>query len=100
MSQQVVFPADFWGSSYGTITVTDAAIGVDPGKIGTGGIFLTLETGQIRFRFDGTDPSSTEGHLLEVGQTLTLLNIRSVRQLKMIRTGLTSGVAKVTHLSY
>jgi len=37
-------------------------------------VFCTLETDQIRFTLDGSVPSATSLHLLEVGQNLTIKN--------------------------
>ena len=35
------------------------------------GAVITVETDQVRYREDGTDPTSTEGILLNVGDVLT-----------------------------
>jgi len=59
---------------------------------------LTLETAQIRIRIDGTNPASDEGHLVEVGDTITLKSAAQIANFKAIRTGSTSGVLKATYL--
>jgi hypothetical protein len=59
---------------------------------------LTLETAEIRWWIDGTDPTATEGHPLEAGQNLTLEGYKNLSQFRAIRTGATSGVLKVTYL--
>ena len=43
-------------------------------------------------------PTSSEGHLLEAGQNLTLQDSQAVKNFRAIRTGATSGVIKVTYL--
>ena len=58
--------------------------------------FLTLETAQIRFTLDGTTVTSSVGHLMEVGQILTLENPDEIRNFRAIRTG-SSGTLKVTY---
>jgi len=58
---------------------------------------LTLETGQVRFRMDGTNPTSSEGHLVEVGDTISLKSAAQIAAFKAIRTGATSGVLKATY---
>ena len=35
------------------------------------GAVITVEDDQVRYRDDGTDPASDEGHLLNVGDVLT-----------------------------
>ena len=58
--------------------------------------FITLETGQIRYRYDGGTPSSTVGHILDVGGILVLNGQNQMAAFKCIRTGSTSGVISVT----
>lgn len=60
--------------------------------------FITAETAQMRYTFDGTTVTSSAGHLLEVGQSITLSNYSQVVKFRAIRTGGTSGVISVTYL--
>lgn len=90
--------------AYESITVGASAIGFTEAKIiantegfTIGSVFCTLETAQIRFRLDGTDPTSSEGHLLEPGQSLTI-EYNDVVNFRSIRTGGTSGVLKASFL--
>lgn len=50
------------------------------------------ETLPIRYRFDGTAPTTTEGFLLYVGDILVLDQIESIRNFKAIGIGGTSTV--------
>jgi hypothetical protein len=59
--------------------------------------FMTLETAQIRVRFDGTAPTTTVGHLVEVGDTIILDAGSQLSQFQAIRTGATSGVLRVSY---
>jgi hypothetical protein len=87
--------------TYESVTVGATAVGLaattlDP----TGRGQMThctgrLETAQIRFRYDGTDPTASEGTPLEVGDVLEIDSHEDAARLKMIRTGGTSGVLKV-----
>ena len=52
---------------------------------------LTLEAGQIRFTLDGTAPTTTAGHIMDIGDVVTLKSSNEVRRWKGIRTGATSG---------
>lgn len=60
--------------------------------------FITVETAELRFRIDGTGPTSSEGHLLEPGESITLHNYAQIVKFKAIRTGSTSAVLKITYL--
>lgn len=55
-----------------------------------------LETAQIRFRWDGTGPTASEGMLLEVGDTVVIGTHEDARRIRFIRTGATSGVLKLS----
>ncbi len=98
---ETIFVSHLRPSDYEAITVADTAIGFTASKLVTAvaGAFCTLETGQVRFRMDGSDPTSTTGHLLEVGQSFTIYNRAALVNIKFIRTGSTSGALKVTYLS-
>ena len=83
---------------YESITVADSAIGLTAAKyLDAEHAEITLETAQIRFRLDGTDPTSSEGHLVEVGDVITLNSAAQIAIFRAIRTGSTSGVLKVTY---
>lgn len=91
------------GFAFETITVANSAIGCTaatanpsnaPGAVRA---VMTLETAQIRYRYDGTDPTSTVGHLLEIGETLVLEGADNIRRFKAIRTGSTSGALSTTY---
>jgi len=83
---------------YESITVADSAIGLTAAKyLDAEHAEMTLETAQIRFRLDGTDPTSSEGHLVEVGDVITLNSAAQISDFSAIRTGSTSGVLKVTY---
>ena len=61
---------------YSTATITNAAFVLASSAspvmpVGTHGAMITVETDQVRWRADGSDPSTTEGHLLENGDSLT-----------------------------
>ena len=87
------------------ITVADTAIGFTaatfqpataPGA--ASGAFITVETAQIRFRFDGTDPSATVGHIAEIGDVIKLNSAQDCVYFRAIRTGATSAVIHCTYL--
>lgn len=84
---------------YEAITVAATAIGLDPTKYRNADrAVMTLETGQIRFRYDGAgNPTSTTGHVLDLAVALTLDGTATMQRFMAIRTGGTSGVLSVTY---
>lgn len=63
---------------YATLTVGSTAVGLDSANpaLTAGatviGAIITVETDQVRWRADGTAPTSAEGHLMNVGDVLNL----------------------------
>ena len=88
--------------TYESITVAGTAIGITAtitnpaGQPQQNGCTARLETAQVRYRWDGTDPTASEGMLFEVGDVLTIGNNEDARAIRFIRTGATSGVLKIS----
>ena len=94
---------EFASYAYESLTVANVALALTLSKYAQPGgyaikAFITLEDAQVRWRIDGTNPTATEGHLLDAGQNLSLESAEAVRQFKAIRTGDVSGVIKVSYL--
>lgn len=85
-----------------SITVAATAIGFTSGTItpATGRpasrAFVTAETAQMRYTYDGTTPTSSIGHLLDVGDILVIEGIINVQDFLAIRTTGTSGNIRAT----
>ena len=58
--------------------------------------YVTVENAQIRFRTDGTAPTTTEGHIVNPGTALELLGIGNIIGFKAIATSATATL-KVTY---
>ena len=83
---------------YESITVGAAAVGLTAAKAtASRGCFITLETVNVRFRYDGTDPTAAEGHLFYVGASLYFLQASILTKLKLISTGADATI-RVTYL--
>jgi hypothetical protein len=84
--------------TFETITFSDTATGFTSTTIRPSGdnpmtqCVGKLETAQIRFRFDGTSPTSAVGSLADIGDVVTVSGLAYLSQFKGIRTGDTSGV--------
>jgi len=100
---ELVFSAGWETKAFETITIDSTAGGkgftaanykTAAGRGPCKEVFCVLETAQIRFQLDGasTVTATTNGALLEAGQTLTLQNYSDIANFRAIRTGGTSGV--------
>ena len=98
---ELITEAQLTGSNaanYESVTVANSAIGLTAGTYGANVYALiTCETAQIRFRIDGTNPTASEGHVLNPGDILRLNSNADIAAFKAIRTGSVSGVIKVTY---
>lgn len=87
-------------STYEQITVAGTAVGIastttnPAGRLPAAQCEAVLETAQVRFRDDGTDPTSSVGTPLNPGDILPMTGDYAHR-LKFIRTTATSGVLNV-----
>lgn len=82
-----------------TVTVAGTAIGIT--ATASEGVLphaalITVEAAQISATVDGTTPTATVGHLIEVGDSITLTDRGEVMRFLAIRTGGTSATLKVT----
>jgi hypothetical protein len=62
-------------NNFETLTVADSSVGMTASTMLIGQAnyaFITVETGPIRFRIDGTAPTSSVGHPAAVGDTIEL----------------------------
>jgi hypothetical protein len=85
--------------SYESITVAATAKAITAGTLtlvhANGSCSGRLETAQIRFRVDGTDPTSAEGVLMEIGEFITIRGLTNLLAFRAIRTGGSSGILKL-----
>lgn len=96
-----VYSMDRAAGNYESITVSTTAIGVTGSLMSKGAnaaevAFITLETANIRFRIDGTAPTTTEGHQLKAGQNLQLSSASDIRNFLAIRDDATDATLRVT----
>lgn len=92
--------------AYEAITVSTTAVGFTATTItptsaslrpATAAI-ITLETADIRYRYDGTNPTATEGHAAASGSTIVVRGANNVLRFRMIRSGASDATARVTYL--
>lgn len=102
---EIIRGGNFFARETVTIDGTAGGIGLTAATYaisqnGAQGAFITNESGQIRYTLDGTAPTTSVGHLLEVGDALTLNSADQVARFKGIRTGGTSGSLQVSYFRY
>ncbi len=82
------------------ITVADTAIGLTlTNVISTPPprqVNMFVEDAQIRYRVDGTDPTSSVGEILNPFDRLTLTHVGNMNRFRSIRTGGTSATIHAT----
>ena len=94
-SESRVYPKGSKVSAYESLTVADTAVAF--AYSGTLPLAtITCEVAQVRFRIDGTNPTATEGHVLNPGDTLKLDSNEDIKAFRVIRTGVTSGILKIS----
>jgi hypothetical protein len=85
-------------SAYEAITVAGTAVGLTAATIlGKETAIITVETAQVRVTLDGTTPTSTVGHILEVGDVLEIDSSEGLTKASFIRTGGTSGTLRCSY---
>ena len=85
--------------AFETITVEGTAIGPTLATIApsdgfeaTYGLF-TVKDDDVRFRFDGGDPTASVGHYLEDGQNLEMHGVENLKNLKFIQVNTAAKVS-------
>ena len=81
---------------YQQLTVADSAVGLTV-PISANSAIMVLETGAIRWRDDGTDPTDAIGMLLNATNTLQVESNIALTQFKAIRDTATSGVLNISY---
>jgi hypothetical protein len=81
------------------LTVADAAGGVQFAKFytQTTDVFWTCEAAQCRVTFDGSAPTTTNGHIIEIGDN-GIWSKELAEAAKFIRTGSVSAVIHASQL--
>ena len=100
----MAFASELYAAATEVLTVdnTTGGVGFTTSKTLINGVraskaIFVLEAGQCRFTVDGTTVTTTVGHLIEIGDVVTVEGAHAVRLFKAIRTGATSGTAWATY---
>lgn len=60
-------------------------------------VLITVETQAVRFRIDGSNPTATEGHVLQPGDSLTIYGLTNIDRFRAIRKDAADGTVRVTY---
>ena len=88
-----------------TLTISSTASGLTASKLRPNSnplkecqrVMITVEDASIRYRTDGSDPTSSIGHLANVGDIITLLGQPALDNFRAIRTGSVDASCPVTY---
>ena len=90
---------DLQAYDYENLTVADSSVGFDLAKVfsvpGCRGIEFFVDTAQIRYRKDGSAPTSSVGAILNPFSSLKLENPSEIENFRAIRTGTISANLRV-----
>ncbi len=85
-------------SGFESVTVTGSSTALTTATIAQKeSALITVETAQVRFTLNGTAPTATAGHVLEVGDVLELDSSEALGLVRFIRTGGTSGTLRCSY---
>lgn len=80
--------------AFETIQVLDKPVGLlDAGEEA----FMTLQGSDIRYRYDGGEPTQIEGHLLISGNSIRLHGMNQVNRFRAISVTDKEGILSVSH---
>ena len=106
MAGQIVEMRPKVAFAFETVTASNggAAVGLTAGTYkpasGTGDAeecWITLATGDIRYRYDGSNPTTSVGHVLQAGRALRLKGQHQMANFKAIASGAADGVMSVSY---
>lgn len=84
--------------AFETLSVTGTAGGLTQATAGgSNKATVTVEVAPVRFRVDGTAPTATVGHLLDVGDTLVLGSNDEIERIKFISSDGVTASLSVTY---
>lgn len=84
------------------ITVSNSAVSLTTATYTTDGekakrAIITVESAQLRYRYDGTAPTSSVGHLLNPFDVITILGSDNITNFKAIRAGSTDAAISCSY---
>lgn len=74
--------------AFEALTVAGTAVGFTEATVANATLAVAkVETAQVRYRTDGTDPTAAVGVIAEPGDQITISGYRDIKSIRFIRTG-------------
>jgi len=80
-----------------TVVALTSSVYRPTGQTAASKAFITVEDNPIRYWYDGSDPTSTSGHLAAAGATIELEPLEDIENFKCIRATAADAAIKVTY---
>jgi len=82
---------------YETLAVAASAVALASVPSGATRAYIQVDTGPVRFRYDGSNPSTTVGTLIAADGSITLKGESTLAAVRFIRSSGTSASLKVAY---
>ena len=85
--------------AYESQVISDSAEYINGDQVGDAChiAFITCEEADIRYRFDGTDPTTDEGHILQEEKGITLTSSQQITWFSAIREADEDATLRITY---
>ena len=81
---------------YEQLTVSTTAVSLTPPNVGSRVVVILIRTNAVRYRDDGTAPTSTVGMPQDAGSVLVVCGA-SIGKIKLIRSGSADATAEISY---
>ena len=89
--------ANYTTVGYESLTVSSSAVGLASIPTTAVRAFITVEDANVRFRVDGTVPTTIEGHALAASDILLIESASDIAAFRAIRDDAVDAILKVTY---
>lgn len=101
MSKVNMIAGQYTAYAFESVTVSTTSIGLTAGNFDNNTesvkrIIITIESAQIRWRYDGGAPTASVGHLNNPFDTIILVGRTNISNFRAIRAGSTDATIRVT----
>lgn len=80
----------FTASNFASVAVTNVASGLPPYGLSIIRALITVEGSSARYRYDGSAPTVTVGHMINSGDVIQILGALNLQDFQIISQGTTT----------
>ena len=99
VNKQNIIAGLFDAGTYESITVSTTSQSLSQYTDSDGNlakrVIITIESSQLRYRYDGTEATSTEGHLVNPFDTIVIVGTDNIKNFRAIRNSTATVDAKI-----